>query len=63
MLKRKQKQLQGEKYHIMHTDLQPSVRRTVALSKAVAFVSKQRLFLTLELGDVYTNKAYIHNEA
>lgn len=44
------------------TGLQPSVRRTVALSKATAFVSKQRLFLTLEPDDVYPNKAYILNE-
>lgn len=29
----------------------------------MAFVTKQRLFLTLEPDDVYTNKAYIHNEA
>lgn len=47
----------------MHTGSQPSVRRTVALSKATAFVSKQRLFLTLEPDDVYPNKAYILNEA
>lgn len=48
---------------ITHTGLQPSVRRTVALSKATAFVSKQRLFLTLEPDDVYPNKAYILNES
>lgn len=48
---------------IIHTGSQPSVRRAVALSKAVAFVSKQQLFLTLEPDDVYPNKAYILNEA
>lgn len=48
---------------IIHTGLQPSVRRTLALSKAMAFVNKQRLFLTLEPDDVYPNKAYILNEA
>lgn len=48
--------------NIIHTDFIPSVGRTVALSKATAFVIKQRLFLTREPDDVYTNKAYIHNE-
>lgn len=52
--------VQGE---ISSTLTIPSVGRTIALSKARAFVFKQRLFLTLKPDDIYTNKAYIHNEA
>lgn len=57
----KRKKIQGEQYH-PHW-LAAFSKGTVALSKAMAFVNKQRLFLTLEPDDVYPNKAYILNEA
>lgn len=60
---KKKKNQKYKENSIIHTGLQPSVRRTVALSKATAFINKQRLFLTLEPDDVYPNKAYILNEA